>query len=91
MEAKAEGQLVQARKLINIAAMHIQEVSTSGIGFELSKPLNILYKELQATRYLLYVYSGAKSIKELEGEFDGLGIAQPSSVKAYINMNKEAT
>lgn len=87
MDKDSEEALVQARKYIDIASMHIDRVSTKGLGFELGKPLNILFKELQAARFLLYAYTGEKSVKELEEDLDGLGISQPASTRAYINMN----
>ncbi len=74
---------------IYVAQTKIHRLSTSGIGFDLSKPLNIMYKELEAMRYLLMVYSKDKKLKELREILheSGLGISTPQSLKAYFNLN----
>ena len=66
---------------IDVAQTKIHQVSTSNLGFSLSKPLNILYKELDAHRWLLMFYTGeAKRIEPSE-------IAEPQSTKAFKNLN----
>lgn len=71
----------QAEMLISGAMCHIHNVSTSGIGFDLSKPLNILYKELDTHRQLLLVYLGDKP-----PVYDG-DATEPQSWQAYRNLN----
>ena len=88
MEDKVKERLENARKHITIAGCELDSASSMGIGFELSKPLNIAFKELELMRYLLYTYLGEKTIPELEETMDVLGIVNLNSVKAYLNMNK---
>jgi hypothetical protein len=81
-----EEELYQAREFITIAMTHIQQASTSHLGFSLSRPLNILYKELDSHRQLLQVYLGERKIEGVS-----LDVAEPQSWKAYKNMNVEVS
>jgi len=57
-----------------------------GIGFDLSKPLNILYKELDTHRILLGVYIGEiDKDNVMTRQFD---VAEPQSWRAYRNLNQ---
>jgi hypothetical protein len=74
---------------IDIAQAKIHRLSTSRIGFDLSKPLNILYKELEASKQLLMLYSKERTPDELRimirrAEIE---VIPPQSIKAYFNMN----
>ena len=80
---QVEQELYQARKAIDIAMSAVHKASNSGIGFELSKPLNILYKELDAHRQLLGVYIGERKAED----YYSTEVAEPQSWKAYKNMN----
>ena len=80
---QVEQELYQARKAIDIAMSAVHRASTSDIGFELSKPLNILYKELDAHRQLLGVYIGERKA----ADYYSTEVAEPQSWKAYKNMN----
>uniref|UniRef100_A0A6M3LFM5 Uncharacterized protein n=1 Tax=viral metagenome TaxID=1070528 RepID=A0A6M3LFM5_9ZZZZ len=87
MDKQVEEELYQARKCVDIAMSHIHRASNMDIGFDLSKPLNILYKELDTHRILLGIY--LKEIDEnnvMTREFD---VAEPQSWKAYRNLNTE--
>jgi len=86
MEKELENELYQARKSVDIAMSHIHRASNNAsIDFDLSKPLNILYKELDAHRILLAVYlDEIKLSNVMTREFD---VAEPQSWKAYKNLN----
>ena len=64
------------------AQIQIHEVSNSDIGFDRSKPLNVLYKELCASQMLLLVYTGDKEINEIS-----IDIAEPTSIRIFKNVN----
>ncbi len=83
LEKCVEQELYQARKAVDVAMSAVHVASTSGIGFELSKPLNILYKELDAHRQLLGVYIGERKAED----YYSTEVAEPQSWKAYKNMN----
>lgn len=89
MEDRVKERLENAHKHITIAGTELDSASSMGLGFELSKPLNIAFKELELMRYLLYTYLGEKTIPELEEAMDVLGVVNLNSVKAYLNMNKD--
>lgn len=66
MKDKVKARLENALKYVTIAGTELDSASSMGLGFELSKPLNIAFKELELMRYLLYTYLGEKTIPELE-------------------------
>ena len=88
MDDKVKAKLRNALKYITVAGVELDGASSMGLGFELSKPLNIAFKELELMRYLLYTYLGDKTITELEATIDAIGMVNLNSVKAYLNMNK---
>lgn len=88
MKDEVKLRLENALKHISIAGSELGSASTMDLGFELSKPLNIAFKELDLLRYLLFVYLDKKTILELEQTADITGIVNLNSVKAYLNMNK---
>jgi len=77
--------LKEALRHIEVASIFVQEASTEQGDFSKSKPLNILYKELRASAYLLMCYAGDKQAGELIKQ--DLEIALPQSIKAFLNMN----
>ena len=83
LKEQVEQELYQARKAVDMAMSAVHRASTSDIGFDLSKPLNILYKELDAHRQLLGVYIGER---KAEGYYS-TEVAEPQSWKAYKNLN----
>lgn len=86
MDKQTENELYQARKCIDIAMSHVHRASNMGIGFDLSKPLNILYKELDTHRILLGVYIGEiDKDNVMTRQFD---VAEPQSWRAYRNLNQ---
>ena len=87
MDKELENELYQARKSIDIAMSHVHRASNNAsINFDLSKPLNILYKELDTHRILLAVYLGEiKRNYIMTKVFD---VAEPQSWKAYRNLNE---
>lgn len=78
-------ELKEALRYVQVASTLVQKASTKVGDFDKSKPLNILYKELRASAYLLMCYTGEKQAKDIIQQ--DLEVSQPSSITAYINMN----
>ena len=75
-------ELKNALRYIEVASSLVHNASTTIGDFSKSKPLNILYKELRASAYLLMCYVGEKQAESLIQQ--ELEVARPQSISAYI-------
>ena len=80
-------EIKEALRHIEVASILVHNASCKANDFNQSKPLNILYKELRASIYLLLCYTGDKQAKELVKQ--ELGIDTPFSIIAYVNLNSK--
>ena len=89
MEQQVLDKLKNAKRHIEVAMSEVQNASIMELGFDLSKPLNILYKELRAAEWLLMIYLGDKSIADLKIISEhGIEVVTPQSIQAFLNLNK---
>jgi hypothetical protein len=79
-----EKTLHNAAQHLGVAMSEVDKASRLARGFENSKPLNILYKELRAGVMLLDKYLG--KVEKLPSR--GYEVPTPTSINTYINLNR---